>query len=112
MSQHSRLDYDLCNPIIIPPTQFHARPARLIKTTYTCNGADALIGMDLAKDIVLWTATANFIDLPPEDGCVWIDNEGPNRGLMDALIRAHVIEFNDRFTGTNKGYAFECKLMI
>lgn len=112
MSKMSQLDYDLCNPIIIPPTQFFAKPAKLIKAEYTCNGATALVGIDLATDAKMWCATANFIDLPPNEGCVWIDNEGVNEGLLDELIRKQVIEFNNRFTGTNRGYAFECKLMI
>lgn len=113
MSKYSKLDYELCNPIIIGATQFYPKPTKLVKAEFTCNGEAALVGLDLATDAQIWNATVNLLDCPPNDGCVWINNNGHNEGLMDELIKKQVIEFNNRFTRVKDGgYVFECRLLI
>lgn len=112
MSKFSRIFHDIKYPLITRPTQFFPREAQVIITEYNVNGAKAIVGVDTETEVRLWTATVNLPDCPPNEGCVWIDNNGRNSGLMDELIRLGVIRFNDRFARAKTGYVFECALML
>jgi hypothetical protein len=99
--------------LISRATKFH-KPALICIAEYAVNGVSgskAIVGLDPKTDVRLWTATVNLIDCPPNPGCVWVDNNGLNKGLMDELIRLGVIAFNDRFTRIKTGYVFECRLL-
>lgn len=107
--------FDTQNSIVTRPTRFHKTPAVVAICEYAVNrvsGSKAIVGLDPQTGIRLWTATVNLIDLAPNDGCVWVNNNGTNKGLMDELIRLGVISFNDRFTRSKEGYLFECKLLM
>jgi hypothetical protein len=108
----SRLAYEEANPIIVPACRIRPRPARVKLVQYVVNHAKGIVGLDLVSGAQLWNATINLLDLAPSEGCVWLDNNGQNKGLMDDLIRLGVIEFNDRFTRVKQGYVFECRLLV
>lgn len=100
-------------PVIIAPTKFIKEPTRAVVCELGEDPVAAIVGFKLTSDTPFWVATVNLIDLPPREGCVWINNNGRNRGLQEELIRHGVIKFNDRFAFSKGiGYIFECKIMI
>lgn len=112
MGQMSRIHFAEDNPVLIPPIQFCPRTAKLVKTQYVNNLADALIGVDPETGERLWTATVNIPDAEPAEGCVWIKNYGENEGMIDALAQAGVIQFTGTFAQVGHEHAFECALLI
>ena len=107
--------FDPKNSLVARPTRFYKTPAVVTICEYAVNGVSgskAIVGLDPQTGIRLWTATVNLIDLPPNPGCVWVNNNSTNKGLMDELIRLGVIAFNDRFARSKEGYLFECRLLM
>lgn len=99
--------------IIIQPTKYIKQPTRAVICKLGFDPVTAIVGQSLNSDRHLWIATVNFEDLPPREGCVWVNDNGRNAGLKDELIRKGVIKFNDRFASAKSvGYIFECKIMI
>ena len=102
------------NQLIARPTKNIKQPTRVVVCELGIKDpVRAIVGQSLNSSHHVWIATVNFDDLPPNEGCVWINDNGRNRGLKDELERLGVIKFNDRFASAKSvGYVFECKVLI
>jgi len=73
------------------------------------DGGAAIIGDDPTTSERLYVATVN-LEIPADEGCVWLKGWSENEGIPEALVEAGVVELTGRTRQAGYCEAVEAKL--
>lgn len=92
--------------------EFNRWKCRVYKVSYATNGRTALQLLDIADGSRIATATVNIPEVELDDDEVIIKDYSENKGILEALIQAEIIEKPIRELKLGFVTVYVCKLLI